>query len=242
MMVVVHPSSTGRRAFFTIPYSINSAGAVAGEYFDGSEHGFVESRGNFTTIDAPGAYITRAYGINAKGTVVGQYWDQTGHGQHGFVYNKGNLATIDVPQSTGGTVVNGINDSGVIVGAYAGPTGINGFIDDNGTITTIDVPGARDTQPEGISDNGVIVGVYDYGGQEHGFVATPTSISSTSASLTMSDLVTGAAVDTSDLLPAAIAVGTSTAQGDSQQTYGASPGVTVPDLTWMYFDSHFHGS
>jgi hypothetical protein len=57
--------------------------------------------------------------------------------------------------------VNGINDSGVLVGFYwdYSPTGpIHGFILDKGKFTTIDYPGASHTVPQAINNTGEIVG------------------------------------------------------------------------------------
>jgi hypothetical protein len=34
-------------------------------------HGFLDDKGSFTTIDAPGASVTRIAGINDAGVIVG---------------------------------------------------------------------------------------------------------------------------------------------------------------------------
>jgi probable HAF family extracellular repeat protein len=47
-------------------------------------HGFVLSKGVFTTVDFPDAHETQVLSINAKGEIVGAYFDANGD-QHGFL-------------------------------------------------------------------------------------------------------------------------------------------------------------
>ncbi len=47
-------------------------------------HGFLLSRGNFTSFDFPGARGTNAFGINSRGDIVGGYLD-TGLKIHGYL-------------------------------------------------------------------------------------------------------------------------------------------------------------
>jgi uncharacterized membrane protein len=73
---------------------INSRREIVGIYCDiapcrGANldaHGFLLSRGRFTTIDFPGALVTNAFGINARGEIVGVYEDATG--VHGFLLSR----------------------------------------------------------------------------------------------------------------------------------------------------------
>lgn len=86
---------------------------------------------------------------------------------------------IDVPGATD-TTASGINERGQIVGVYrdAGgvdcPTtgvGCHGFLLDEGTFTTVDVPGAVGTQAGGIDRRSEIVGFFiDGTGALHGFL------------------------------------------------------------------------
>jgi probable HAF family extracellular repeat protein len=74
-----------------------------------------------------------------------------------------------------GTVANGINASGRIVGGYydAAASG-HGFLYDQGSYATLDPPGSTFTQVTGISDASQIVGYYlDASGGQHDFLATP---------------------------------------------------------------------
>jgi probable HAF family extracellular repeat protein len=80
------------------------------------------------------------------------------------------FTTIDVPGSSSSvTVASGINSSGKIVGSYTAGDGHHGFLLDNGSYTTLDVPGSLQTFASGINDAGQIVGEYwDISG--HGFL------------------------------------------------------------------------
>jgi uncharacterized membrane protein len=52
-----------------------------------SEHGFLLSDGEFTTIDFPGGHGPFAFGINARGDIVGGYTDTAGK-LHGFLLSR----------------------------------------------------------------------------------------------------------------------------------------------------------
>jgi len=112
---------------------INNAGQVSGYYSDNasSYHGFLLNEGQLKTLTFPGAGDTFAYGLNNIGQVVG-YYDGYLVG-HGFVWSeKTGFQTIDVPAGQGVTMVNGINDKGVIVGGagtcFYEPFSCNGFV------------------------------------------------------------------------------------------------------------------
>ena len=76
-------------------------------------HRLCEAALTFSTIDYPGALDTYANGSNASGAIVGGYLPN-GYGQTAFLDIGGVFATI--PEA----MANGINDSGVIVGAVGG--------------------------------------------------------------------------------------------------------------------------
>jgi hypothetical protein len=50
-------------------------GTIVGEYYtpDGVSHGYKRERGQFTTVDVPGAVYQWANGISTTGTIVGKY-------------------------------------------------------------------------------------------------------------------------------------------------------------------------
>jgi probable HAF family extracellular repeat protein len=89
----------------TEPYGINPQGDIVGYYSDssGNTHGFLLSRGKFTTIDVPGALLyTEPYGINPQGDIVGYCSDSSGN-THGFLLRNGQFTTFDVPGGEGST-------------------------------------------------------------------------------------------------------------------------------------------
>lgn len=95
--------------------------------------------------------------INEDGTVVGFFLGSNYYPIHGFVRDKhGAITTLDGP-SAGfpGTVANGINEDGAIVGSI----GFHGFVlRKRGSFTTFDVPDAGPTVAISINGNGVIAG------------------------------------------------------------------------------------
>jgi probable HAF family extracellular repeat protein len=162
--------------FLTRANDINNRGQIVGEYLDNTisnqQHGFLNDRGVFTSIDVPNALITSASGINDHGAIVG-YYENTA-GVHGFVLDGEEYATLDVSfVGATNTLALGINNRGKIVGTYQTSAGIHGFIYSDGTYTTIAVPGALDTTPTGINRSGQVVGFYHDGVGTHGFIATP---------------------------------------------------------------------
>ena len=72
------------------------------------------------------------------------------------------ITIFDVPGSTS-TRANGINNAGQIVGGYTDATGTHGFLDINGTFTTLNFPGSTYTEATGINNLGQIVGIYSGG-------------------------------------------------------------------------------
>ena len=66
---------------------INDHGFIAGGYADaaGTLHGYLLIKGQFTTVDFPGAGPGGSYiaGVNDSGTIVGFYLDSAGIG-HGY--------------------------------------------------------------------------------------------------------------------------------------------------------------
>jgi uncharacterized membrane protein len=92
----------------------------------GHLHGFLDSRGTFTSIDVLGASNAAAYSINAAGQIVGGFFDATG--EHGFLEAGNNIILLDFPGASG-TEADGINAAGQIVGAWFDSTGnVHGFV------------------------------------------------------------------------------------------------------------------
>ncbi len=136
---------TGRFHDVTIPgatsvtaTAINSRGDVAGTEVDqsGNTDGFLLTRrGRVITLDVPGASSTTALGVNDHREVVGSYQVGTGSSvlTHGFTWTpQAGFQTVDDPNGVaiaGGTVINGLNDAGQLVGFYTDPAGnVHGMI------------------------------------------------------------------------------------------------------------------
>src|ERR1043165_2871288 len=95
------------------------SGDVVGFYVsaDKSTHGFLKSRGQFISIDFPGAVFTEVNGISPRGDVIGNYAATlTGSGpHHGFVLSRdGIFTTIDFPGATSSFAL-GMNSRGDVL-------------------------------------------------------------------------------------------------------------------------------
>ena len=167
--VKIHvPASIDTRA-----NGVNARGDVVGFYTDveGALHGFLRRKGDYSTIDFPGASLTVAFSLNARGDIVGRFVDAEGNG-HAFLFSDGEFTQIDYPEGAS-TEARGINNAGDIVGRYFTRGGLElGFMLKNGRFQSIRVPGSRATQVSMAQDNGrVIVGYFSSpDGALHGFV------------------------------------------------------------------------
>jgi uncharacterized membrane protein len=153
----------------TYALGINSAGVIVGRYLSsGQTHGFRrDPAGDLTTIDYPGSSFTVAAAINDRGEIVGHYAFPTASTtRHGFLLKDGKFTSFDPPGSTFTNVL-GINGRGDIVGRYcplAACTtpgtggGFQGFLLRRGTFTTVDVPGALESDAFAINERGQIAG------------------------------------------------------------------------------------
>ena len=114
---------------------------VCGFWTDGNNnnHGFVGRLGERwstfdVTIDGVKAASTSPFGCNNDGKIVGSFTDSKG-AVHGFVYHHGRFRQFDATGSSqtpafnvAGTLINGVNDEGDIVGFYSDGTRVNGFV------------------------------------------------------------------------------------------------------------------
>ena len=169
---------------------VNDAGVVVGQSYLHTDTvsgitpvytGYIDDNGTVTYLNAPGTLTANGYtaanGINNVGQVVGDYETTYGSNEQGFLYNDSTYTTISDPLGVNGTVAEGINDNGVIVGFFTDASNKqHGFIDNNGVFTTIDNPlGVNGTSLNGINNAGEVVGNYvDANNVTHGFVANPT--------------------------------------------------------------------
>jgi hypothetical protein len=118
-------AATGGSAPSLAAFGINNAGDVVGDYTTsgGTIDGFIKLAGGaFHAIAVSGATETVALGVNDNDTVVGAYLDGTGGSTtiHGFIWRIGGSLTtmVDDPDSSGISVIDGINNEGDIVGSY----------------------------------------------------------------------------------------------------------------------------
>jgi probable HAF family extracellular repeat protein len=187
---VFSPAGNYPGAAETAPLAANLA-QIVGYYASATAGGaYIQTVGEsastpflaFAPADSENSY---ASGINAHGVVAGGYcilpqgcsYPQS---QHGFTWTQGIFTTIDYPGATSGGAY-GINDLGQIVGGFCNTGNVCGgtilnptahaFLDDHGTFTELDYPGAYETQANAINNAGQIAGVYnDITGGPNSFV------------------------------------------------------------------------
>ena len=159
----------GATATFTV--GVNDAGVVVGWYTDshGTNHGFIDQGGVFTTVNDPHAGTaagqgTVPVGITNSGVIAGSYID-AGNVSHGFIDRGGVFTTVDHPHAGTaagqGTFLGSINDLGAVSGTYFTSHGkAISFAGPLGAFTTVDDPAAApfSTFAAAINDSGVIVG------------------------------------------------------------------------------------
>jgi len=155
----------------TTPQGINKDGSIVGSVSSaGGQKGFLFEDGAFTVFDVPlstGVCLTSAYTINNNGQIVGEYLDHcdVGNRQHGFLNDDGKFTSIDFPGAHG-TVANGINDRGHIVGFFYGDTPETaeprGFVKKGRSFKAVDASfvGTYNTVVNGINNDGNMVGIF----------------------------------------------------------------------------------
>ena len=183
---------SGVSAISSFGWSINAAGQIAGVYKDSSGvyHGFLDSNGTFTTLDAPDRGTgmnqgTAAYDINPTGEIAGQSIDNN-NVYHSWVWVSGSFTVFDAPgggtgagQGTEVSIVDGLNPIGTTVGSTIDGSNVgHGFVRDaDGSFAcTFDTPDAghgsgQGTYPGGINQANIVEGDYsDSSGVYHAFV------------------------------------------------------------------------
>jgi hypothetical protein len=101
-------------------------------------------------------------GINDLGDMVGVFVNDTNLGfSTSFLRHNGRFTTFSFPGADPGTTgAMSINNSRVIVGSYEIKFSHHGFMVKNGHFSSIDFPGAAETQVFKISNDDDIVGTY----------------------------------------------------------------------------------
>ncbi|MCU1285628.1 MAG: hypothetical protein JWO13_1978 [Acidobacteriales bacterium] len=86
---------------------------------------------------------------------------------------NGTYQIYDLPGGTGNTIPYGINNNGVISGEFYDSTIRHsvGFIDDHGTVTRLEAPGAINTSGRKLNDSKQVIGIfYDANNVSHAFL------------------------------------------------------------------------
>lgn len=162
---------------FTSAFGINNAGVITGNYgnVDGTVHGFLYRRGNFTDFVVPGAggFISGTLGhTNNRGTSSGYYSDSSDIGHAVLRAFDGTLTYLPDPLPGAiDTDPSGLNDHGVLVGVCRDAAGkAHGFVYRDGSYELYDHPGATSTRINGINNQDVMVGQWSAAGIVHGFI------------------------------------------------------------------------
>lgn len=187
------PASAQNPALQTQLTGLNDRGTIVGYFYNtnngvpvDNQFGFYEKDGVFTEVNNPntpglfgnpnpaaGVIIeNQLIGVNDHNIAVGFYNDASGN-SHGYTYDikTGKFsANINDPSAVS-TVTAAINDKGDIAGFFTDAGGtIHGFLDRHGAFTTVDPPGATETELLGLNDHGIAVGFDVVNGVTHGII------------------------------------------------------------------------
>ncbi|HSU58109.1 MAG TPA: glycoside hydrolase domain-containing protein [Bryobacteraceae bacterium] len=143
--------------------------------------GFYWQSGTFTSINDYVNGRARPIGVNNIHQIVGYYYPYPGVGgpAPGFLLNtsSGTVSLLNAPNAApdyteNTTAPSGINDASQIAGSWLDASNItHGFLYDNGTWTSFDHSGTKNTTIVGINGIGQIAGSYvGSKGSYHGFV------------------------------------------------------------------------
>ncbi len=128
----------------------------------------------YQTVRYPGSANTALYAVNDLRQVVGAEKDLAG--KHHAIFDDGtHLALLDLGALGSGVVESwafSINTPGDIAGTVVDAAGrAHGYLRHvDGSVETLDFPGANDTQGYGVNDHGEVIGQYtDAGGAVHAY-------------------------------------------------------------------------
>jgi hypothetical protein len=111
------------RATSVVITGINNANVIVGFAVVGkATTGFVVKNGVYHALSFGNNTNTQALGVNASGAVVGSFVGKDGK-LHGFLWTTTGLHQVDAPLGARGTVINGLNNRGNLVGFFVNAQG-----------------------------------------------------------------------------------------------------------------------
>jgi len=189
------PTGNASQVRSVFPTRINASGQIAGYYFDTNtvHHGFFrDANGTITLFDATGAGTastegTYAFDMNTSGVIVGGVTTGIAGGlatSHSYIRNSDGTFTEFDPPTAGvnGSIADGINDNGVILGEFFDANTVNhGYVrNTDGSFVVLDDPSAAQleysltnlgTVPRRINSSGAVGGLFsDSTGLRHAFI------------------------------------------------------------------------
>jgi hypothetical protein len=144
-----------------MPYAINNAGDIVGEFYPGSyAHAFLLVGDTITDLTIGGDITAQAWDISDNGLIAFTSTRVLGQAQHAYLYDHGVTTDLGLINGTG-CVPLAVNNAGVVVGDIQ-RIGYGGFIYANGVIRDMDNlidPAWRIRTLGDINSAGVIAGV-----------------------------------------------------------------------------------
>jgi hypothetical protein len=216
----------------TTPQAINAKGLLTGVYtpsgaYNNAEFTFKVANGKLTTPKLPANDNFVVQGINIAGTVVG-YTART-KSAPSFLINGRTVTWLTAPETYSFAEARAINDAGTVAGDYHGTDHhYHGYIEQGGTYTSFDAPGATNTYTTFITNDGVVGGYwFTAGGTESGYTINGGTATSFSYPGSNSSIVAG--------VDAAGVVAGYYSSGDSGQAFvwigGTYYNINVPGAT-----------
>ena len=165
-------TNIGIQSLYTHPLGINNFDTVVGFVLGGNPHNLHEvgfelfANGQTKRIAVPGATETDCWGVSTSGIIVG-FGILADNSEFSFTFSGDQYKFL----SQG--IVLGINPQGTAIVGY---DSMGGFLYQNNTLTTLQIPGAKLTIANGINRGGQVVGYFrDLDGSIHGFIWTPAT-------------------------------------------------------------------
>lgn len=159
---------------------INNVGTTVGFWSNtnigtDANFGFVDQNGVFTNVNNPLAgsspAVNQLLGVNDQNVAVGFYNDINGN-SHGYTFTIAPRVYSPINYNSAVSLTpTSINNHGEIGGFYTNAGGVtSGFLDSNGTFTSLNAPNATSTMFFGLNNNGMAVGQATIGGANDGII------------------------------------------------------------------------